>query len=79
MHHCRYEPQELDGRSQLAARDAEVRRLRDLWQRYLSAQKTIENSGFMDNYTDAARARDDQARVILEARSALAADGGSDG
>jgi hypothetical protein len=45
----------------------------EAWRDYLSAQRTIEESGHMDNYTDAARARKRQAKAIDRARRALAA------
>ena len=53
--------------------DALIKRdeLFTLWQRYLSAQKTIDEGGFHDNYTDVARARDVQQRVLNEARALI--------
>lgn len=42
------------------------------WVAFLSAQATIDSAGFMDNYTDAARAREQQARAIKAARAAIA-------
>jgi hypothetical protein len=45
----------------------------EAWRDYLSAQRTIDDAGFMDNYTDAARGRDTQAKAIDRARRALAA------
>lgn len=42
------------------------------WVKFLSAQRTIDSAGFMDNYTDAARARESQAQAIKAARAAIA-------
>lgn len=51
----------------------------EAWRDYLSAQKIIDNAGQMDNFTDAARARDMQAKAIDRARRALAALAGREG
>lgn len=60
-----------------ATRERE-RRLRELWREYFSADDVIRKSGYMDNYTDAARARDRLARVLKDARAALATPAASD-
>ena len=58
--------------TQIAAITAERDRMRDLWQQYLSAEDIIRMSGYMDNPTDAQRARDRMVKVREQARAALA-------
>jgi hypothetical protein len=70
-----YRPENLAEsiRDALHERDQEIERQSayvDAWDEYFRAQKTIDQAGFMDNYTDAARARDRQAKAIAKARDA---------
>ncbi len=44
----------------------------EAWREFLSAQRTIDGAQWTDNYTDAARAREQQAKAIDRARAALA-------
>lgn len=45
--------------------------LRDYWINYLSNWKTIDQSGYMDNYTDADRARKRVIEIRKEVRKLL--------
>jgi hypothetical protein len=46
--------------------------LYEAWRDFLSAQKTIDEAGWHDNHTDAARARERQVKAIESARAAIA-------
>jgi len=55
----------------LSTAQAENAKMREAWQEFLSAQKTIDEAGFMDNYTDSARARAQQQKVVELVRTLL--------
>jgi hypothetical protein len=55
----------------LAAAEKRERELREKVEDFLSCERIIRDAGIMDNYTDAARARNRQAAIINEWKQLL--------
>lgn len=61
----------IDLQQTLAAAEARERELREKVEDFLSCERIIRDAGIMDNYTDAARARNRQAAIINEWKQLL--------
>lgn len=68
---AQYEREHKEKDDKLAAVEKRERELREKVEDFLSCERIIRDAGIMDNYTDAARARNRQAAIINEWKQLL--------